>query len=124
MGLTIRWRRPQTIGRNAYLHGVEARRYARDGGGALSAVSLMFSDRRHRMLDSMSEVDPGTDASLVNWSELGVSGLPTGTVTLLLADVEGSTRLWETEPKAMKAGVARLDPTLPEAVATPPERRP
>jgi hypothetical protein len=27
----------------------------------------------------------------VNWSELGVGELPTGTVTLLLADVEGST---------------------------------
>ncbi len=27
-----------------------------------------------------------------------MSELPTGTVTLLLADVEGSTRLWETQP--------------------------
>ena len=44
--------------------------------------------------------------------------LPTGTVTLLLADVEGSTRLWETQPEAMKAAVARLDQTLSEAVAT------
>jgi class 3 adenylate cyclase len=33
----------------------------------------------------------------LDWSELGLSeSLPTGTVTLLLADVEGSTRLWET----------------------------
>ena len=38
----------------------------------------------------------------LNWSELGVSGLlPTGTVTLLLADVEGSTRLWQTQPEEM-----------------------
>jgi len=43
--------------------------------------------------------------------------LPTGTVTLLLADVEGSTRLWETQPDAMKAAVARLDRTLADAVA-------
>ena len=42
--------------------------------------------------------------------------LPTGTVTLLLADVEGSTRLWETQPDAMKAAVARLDRTLADAV--------
>jgi class 3 adenylate cyclase len=35
--------------------------------------------------------------------------LPTGTVTLLLADVEGSSRLWETEPEAMTAAIARLD---------------
>jgi long-chain acyl-CoA synthetase len=40
----------------------------------------------------------------VDWSDLGVSGfLPTGTVTLLLADVEGSTRLWETQPEVMPA---------------------
>ena len=34
---------------------------------------------------------------------------PTGTVTLLLADVEGSTRLWETQPDEMTAAIARLD---------------
>ena len=41
--------------------------------------------------------------SATDWSELGVSELPTGTVTLLLADVEGSTRLWETQPDEMTA---------------------
>src|ERR1700733_14821768 len=46
-----------------------------------------------------------------------MSELPTGTVTLLLADVEGSTRLWETKPGAMKAAVERLDQTLIDAVA-------
>jgi class 3 adenylate cyclase len=39
--------------------------------------------------------------SQTEWSDLGVSELPTGTVTLLLADVERSTRLWETQPDAM-----------------------
>jgi predicted ATPase/class 3 adenylate cyclase/DNA-binding CsgD family transcriptional regulator len=33
-------------------------------------------------------------------------------VTLLLADVEGSTRLWETQPREMTAAFARLDETL------------
>ena len=46
-----------------------------------------------------------------------MSELPTGTVTLLLADVEGSTRLWETQPEAMTAAVARLDSTLADLVA-------
>ena len=41
-----------------------------------------------------------------------MSELPTGTVTLLLADVEGSTRLWETQPDAMTDAVARLDRSL------------
>jgi class 3 adenylate cyclase len=54
------------------------------------------------MLASMSQTE---------WSDLGVSGLPTGTVTLLLADVEGFTRLWETQPDEMSAAIARLDDT-------------
>src|SRR6516164_7382595 len=54
----------------------------------------------------------------LNWSELGVSGfLPTGTVTLLLADVEGSTRLWQTQAEEMTAAVARLDRTVSDVIA-------
>jgi len=70
------------------------------------------------MLTSMSEIDPRVDTPLLNWSELGVSGLlPTGTVTLLLADVEGSTRLWETQPEQMTAAFARLDHALSDLIA-------
>lgn len=43
--------------------------------------------------------------------------LPTGTVTLLLADVEGSTRLWESLPEQMTAAIERLDATVAESVA-------
>ncbi|MGB9306579.1 MAG: LuxR family transcriptional regulator [Mycobacterium sp.] len=54
----------------------------------------------------------------LTWSELGVSELlPTGTVTLLLADVEGSTRLWETQPEQMTAALALLNRTVNEAIA-------
>src|SRR6516164_565663 len=54
----------------------------------------------------------------LNWSELDVSGLlPTGMATLLLADVEGSTRLWETQPDEMTAAVARFEQTVSEVVA-------
>jgi predicted ATPase/class 3 adenylate cyclase/DNA-binding CsgD family transcriptional regulator len=60
------------------------------------------------MLANMSET---------SWKNLDMSELPTGTVTLLLADVEGSTRLWEIQPDAMKAAVERLDQTLADAVA-------
>src|SRR5260370_20668106 len=71
------------------------------------------------MLASMSEIDPRADALLVDWGDHGVSGLlPTGTVTLLLADVEGSTRLWEAQPEVMTAAVAKLDETLSEAIAS------
>ncbi|MEB3061216.1 LuxR C-terminal-related transcriptional regulator [Mycolicibacter sp. MYC101] len=66
------------------------------------------------MLASMSE---RTDTPAVNWGELGVSELPTGTVTLLLADVEGSTQLWETQPEQMTAAIAQLDRTLAEVLS-------
>ena len=42
--------------------------------------------------------------------------LPTGTVTLLLVDVEGSARLWETQPEEMAAALVRLDRAVPEIV--------
>src|SRR5277367_1027493 len=78
----------------------------------------MFWGRAGHMLASMSEIDPRAQMPLVDWSELDVSGLlPTGTVTLLLADVEGSTRLWESQPKEMTAAVARLNQTVSEAIA-------
>jgi predicted ATPase/class 3 adenylate cyclase len=46
-----------------------------------------------------------------------VSELPTGTVTFLFTDLEGSTRLWEEEPQAMKEALARHDAVLRQAVA-------
>jgi predicted ATPase/class 3 adenylate cyclase/DNA-binding CsgD family transcriptional regulator len=70
------------------------------------------------MLTSMSETDARADLPLVDWSDLGVSGLlPTGTVTLLLADVEGSTRLWETQAEVMTAAIARLNQVVSEFIA-------
>ncbi len=61
--------------------------------------------------------EPRADTPPLNWSDLGVSEPPTGTVTLLLADVEGSTRLWETQPEAMTAAIALLDDTLRDLTA-------
>jgi len=42
--------------------------------------------------------------------------LPTGTVTFLFTDLEGSTRLWEQHPDAMRDALARHDEILREAV--------
>ena len=42
--------------------------------------------------------------------------LPSGTVTFLFTDLEGSTRLWEEQPEAMEVALARHDEILRGAV--------
>ena len=42
--------------------------------------------------------------------------LPTGTITFLFTDVEGSTRLWEESPVAMKTALARHDAIVRHAL--------
>jgi class 3 adenylate cyclase len=78
----------------------------------LCAFALMIRGCERFMLASMSETE---------WSDLVIGEvmgeLPTGTVTLLLADVEGSTRLWQTQPDQMTAAVARLDHALTDLLA-------
>jgi len=44
--------------------------------------------------------------------------VPTGTVTLLLADIEGSTRIWEEEPNRMARALATMDRVLADVVRT------
>jgi predicted ATPase/class 3 adenylate cyclase/DNA-binding CsgD family transcriptional regulator len=51
-------------------------------------------------------------------------GLPTGTVTLLMADVEDSTRLWELHGDDMAAAVESLDALVNEAIARHGGERP
>src|SRR4029077_19035504 len=80
---------------------------AQDRGRRYTRIRRCFAVRAGRMLTTMSATE---------WSELAVSGLPTGTVTLPLADVEGSTGLWETQPEEMSTAIARLDATLAELI--------
>jgi predicted ATPase/class 3 adenylate cyclase len=42
--------------------------------------------------------------------------LPTGTVTFLFTDIEGSTRLWERDASAMRSALARHDEILRSAI--------
>ena len=42
--------------------------------------------------------------------------LPAGTLTFLLTDIEGSTRLWESDPEAMEVALQRHDRLLAEVI--------
>ena len=43
--------------------------------------------------------------------------LPSGTVTFMLTDVEGSTRLWEAHTREMERALARHDRIVADVVA-------
>jgi predicted ATPase/class 3 adenylate cyclase/Tfp pilus assembly protein PilF len=45
-----------------------------------------------------------------------VASPPTGTVTFLFTDIEGSTKLWERHPEAMQTALARHDELLRRAI--------
>ena len=47
-----------------------------------------------------------------------MSDLPTGTVTFLFTDIEGSTRLWADHPEVMGGAVVRHEELIREAVET------
>ena len=49
--------------------------------------------------------------------------LPSGTVTFLLTDLEGSTRLWEQGPDAMKTAMVRHDEILEKTDRGPSRSR-
>jgi predicted ATPase/class 3 adenylate cyclase/DNA-binding CsgD family transcriptional regulator len=67
------------------------------------------------MLANMSEID----RRALDWSDAAMNEpLPIGTVTLLLADVQGSTQLWNSRPEEMTTAIANLDRTLARLVST------
>jgi predicted ATPase/class 3 adenylate cyclase/DNA-binding CsgD family transcriptional regulator len=67
---------------------------------------------------SVYDTVAGTRRGAVEGSAVvrGSGRLPTGTVTLLLADVERSTVLWESDPDGMRAAVGLLDRTVDDLV--------
>src|SRR5881394_3255157 len=44
--------------------------------------------------------------------------LPSGTITFLFTDIEGSTRLWEEQPDTMRLALSRHDALLRAAIET------
>ena len=51
------------------------------------------------------------------------TNLPSGTVTFLFTDIEGSTRLWQEQPEAMSIAHARHDAILRETIESNQDRK-
>jgi predicted ATPase/class 3 adenylate cyclase/DNA-binding winged helix-turn-helix (wHTH) protein len=90
-----------------------------DGLGIAPGTELR--DLEQAILGQSPELDlaPRTAPDLVDASRAVPHGnptLPSGTVTFLFTDVEGSTRLWDEHPEEMRTALARHDEILRDAV--------
>ena len=80
---------------------------------------LMVDDLAVLLSESFADATVSIGASHPSPAALGepdAAGLPAGTVTFLLTDIEGSTRLWESEPEAMEVALQRHDRLLAEVI--------
>src|SRR5713226_6400305 len=60
----------------------------------------------------------GGGRTLITLRKLPMSNLPTGTITFLFTDIEGSTRFWERDPEAMHRTLRHHDGLLRQAIAS------
>src|SRR5215469_1277915 len=80
---------------------------------------LLADDLAVLLSESFAGAVAATGTSGVSPTRLGEpaeADLPAGTVTFLLTDVEGSTRLWEAVPDAMEAALEQHDRVLTEVI--------
>jgi predicted ATPase/class 3 adenylate cyclase len=73
---------------------------------------LLADDLAVLLSESFAGAAAGAEASPAASAEPGEAALPAGTVTFLLTDIEGSTRLWETVPEAMEVALERHNRVL------------
>src|SRR5262245_21516292 len=81
---------------------------------------FLASARGERAVDRLPEptadVEPIPDRSVIALGSPGVRP-PSGTVTFLFTDIEGSTPFWEREPEQMRFALARHDAILRTTIA-------
>jgi transcriptional regulator with XRE-family HTH domain len=74
----------------------------------IPATAQLPSRLPQNLLDFAVAAHPATDAHVAR---------PSGTVTFLFTDIEGSTQLWEHTPEAMRPALARHDQIMSDAIA-------
>jgi len=77
---------------------------------------LLADDLAVLLSESFAGVGAGTAALPAGPREAGEAEMPSGTVTFLLTDIEGSTRLWETVPEAMEVALERHNRPLTSVI--------
>ena len=80
---------------------------------------LLVEDLAVLLRESFADATVGIDMprrSAAGPGEPDGAELPVGTLTFLLTDIEGSTRLWEAEPEAMEVALQRHDRLLAEVI--------
>ncbi|MEO6374183.1 MAG: adenylate/guanylate cyclase domain-containing protein, partial [Acidimicrobiales bacterium] len=94
-------------------------------GMCIASETIRFAASPRRVKSSGATVGSSQSWQLGSWRASGGQRmLPEGTVTFLLTDVEGSTRLWEAEPEAMADVIARHYELLDRAIAAHGGQRP
>ena len=79
------------------------------------AADLASRDSRPPKVISVGGVGPALDQSNSDLSLLTSAPLPTGTVTFLFTDIEGSTQHWEQHQEVMRDALARHTGTGPRS---------
>src|SRR6516225_2197032 len=77
---------------------------------------LLADDLAILLSESFAGAAPGAGPPGGSPVEPGEAELPAGTVTFLLTDIQGSTRLWETAPVAMTEALERHNRLLTEVI--------
>ena len=89
----------------------EFRRFLADEVGVVPSPGLQ------ELNDDIVRQHPDVSWSGSRKKDAGTVALPSGTVTFLFTDVEGSTRLWDEYPDVMRNAMARHDEILRVAIA-------
>jgi predicted ATPase/class 3 adenylate cyclase len=108
-GLTAMIDSIRSAGATSYRHFASARELER----------LLVDDLAVLLSESFADATISTGTphpSQARSREPDEAELPVGTVTFLLTDIEGSSRLWETNPEAMEAALQRHDRLLVEVI--------